>query len=281
MATRITLIAAAAAAMLTGCGENRSATALAAPFTGTWMQVAGASSAATPESTSSIGFVSLGTDRVTANMSGGERGVFAITENLSDPGLRAGRLRLEDGSELFLCAGQGFVDLPLDDGRLLAPTSWLDVRWIRRDGRETNLRLWSSDALAAADLAKRAPARHAPVTAPIAASVAASVPLAGIAQGESPADPRDRRFSDSARNSGDRFIALAARELVAARTGGSDERGLAGIFARMSVASRSELLTLLTTARDGHSEALAEADRLQAGLQRFDQAFSEWLPAQR
>lgn len=277
MAARTALIAAVAAAatVLTGCGENR--TALAAPFAGTWIQVAGAASASTPEDTSSLGFVSFGADRVTASMSAGERGVFAITENLSDPGLRSGRLRLEDGSELFLCAGQGYVDLALKDGRLLAPTSWLDLRWIRRDGRETNLRLWSSEALAAMDLAKRSPVQRAPAVTTIA------VPNqpAPIPASEPSADPRDRRFADSAKASGDRFITLAARELVAARSGGTDERGLAGIFSRMSVANRGELLALLTAARDGQDGALAEADRLQAGLNRFDQAFSEWLPAQR
>lgn len=279
MAARTALIAAvaAAASVLTGCGESR--TALAAPFAGTWIQVAGAASASTPEDTSSLGFVSFGADRVTASMSGGERGVFAITENLSDPGLRAGRLRLEDGSELFLCAGQGYVDLTLKDGRLLAPTSWLDLRWIRRDGRETNLRLWSSEALAAVDLAKRSPVLRAPTVTTVAVpNQPAPVPAPAS---ESSGDPRDRRFADSANSSGDRFITLAARELVAARCGGADERGLAGIFSRMSIASRGELLALLTAARDGQGGALAEADRLQAGLNRFDQAFSEWLPAQR
>jgi hypothetical protein len=272
MATARILLGAALTALLAGCGEAR--TALVAPFTGTWHQVAGNAGGSTPDDPRSLGFIAFGADRLIVNLADGEHGVLAIRENLSDPGLRAGRLRLEDGSELYLCAGQGYVDLPLEDGRLLAPAAWLDLRWIRQ-GRESSLRLWSGEALAAADLARRSPVRHPP---PVAA--AAAVPVAPAPLGETAGDPRDRRFLDLVRTT-DRFIALAARELVAARLGGGDEPELAAIYARLSLASRSELLALLSAARDGRGTAIAEADRLQAGLQRFDQAFGEWLPARR
>lgn len=264
------LAAAALATLLAGCGETRP---LAAPFTGTWHQVAGKGAGSTPEDTRSVGFVAFGSERVTVSLPDGERGVLAIAENLSDPGLRAGRLRLEDGSELFLCAGQGYVDLPLEDGRLLAPSAWLDVRWIRRDGRDTNLRLWSGDALAAADLARRAPPRR------VASAPTPPAPAAAPIAGETAGDPRDRRFTDSA--TGDRFLSLAARELVAARGDGLDDAGLAGIYSRVSLTVRGELLALLEAAGEGRAVALADADRLRSGLERFDQAFRTWLPERR
>jgi hypothetical protein len=274
MATARIILGAALAALLAGCGEAR--TALVAPFAGTWHQVAGNAGGSTPDDPRSLGFIAFGADRLIVNLADGEHGVLAISENLSDPGLRAGRLRLEDGSELYLCAGQGYVDLPLEDGRLLAPAAWLDLRWIRH-GRASSLRLWSGEALAAADLARRSPARHA---APSAVAAVAPVSPPSASAGETAGDPRDRRFLDSARTA-DRSIALAARELVTARAGGGDEPELAGIYARMSRASRSELLDLLSAARGGREAAIAEADRLQASLQRFDQAFGEWLPARR
>ncbi len=41
------------------------------------------------------------------------------------------------------------------------------------------------------------------------------------------------------------------------------------------------MIALLAAARDGRLTALGDADRLHAGIERFDQAFREWLPAQR
>lgn len=256
----------AAAALITGCSESRP---LAAPFTGTWHQVAGTAGGSTPNDTRRVGFVAFGAERVTTSMTGGEHSVLAISENLSDPGLRAGRLRLEDGSEMFISAGQGYVDLALADGRLLAPSTWLDVHWIRAGGRETTMRLWSDEALAAVDLAKRTPPRV----------VVAAAPALQEAPRSSEGNPRDQRFIDNAAASGEQVLTQAARELVSARTGGASESRLAGILARISITERLELLALMTAARDGQNGALADADRLQTGLTHFDQAFGEWLPA--
>lgn len=261
---KLRLVPLLCALAIVGCGttQRQAQIPIAVPFAGTWHQAG-----TTPDAPA--GFLAIAGDRLLFNLDGLPRGAVDIAQNDTDAGLRSGRVVCADGRILYLAVGDSLTTRESDDGRLLTPTSHLDVHVFAAgagagDQPQKVLRLWPSSALAVAAL----PAPSRVTASPMVAAPAQATPMVGSAA--------DQRFADSLVRLDDPYLASIADRLSRARTNGRGTAEFDDLWRRSTLPLHGEVLHDLDAARQGDRAALGRADRRLTALDAADRAYATW-----
>lgn len=262
-------------ALLAGCADDRAAVAF--PFTGTWVEVRGASLGGDHVTDPArIGAITLSPDEVVIALAH-QPALAAVPRAARGTGTTgSGSVSLPDGTRLLLVRGEGMVEQQVGDSRIGIAAPYLDVELVRPGRAVVHARLWSEASLRTPVLLSERAAAHAEST--MAATAVPAAP-AQRADDATTLGNADSAFLAIARACSSDLGLVAAVMVRAAGSEGSHGKTVTAAAAEGCDAQRHAILQLLLQARGDQSQAptlLGEVARRQRALVIFQEAALIW-----